>query len=186
MKTLLFFIASIGSLCAQTSVDNFTLTNVVDGADISLDGFASSPGIIIIFTSNKCPYDIYYTERIRSLITAYGERVPFLLVNAHQDPEESPVEMKSSSNISLGVPYLADKEQLAMNAMGAARSPEAFVLKREGGKYFISYRGAIDDNPQTARAVREQYLRNALDKLLAGQKIETPSTRAAGCTIRRR
>ena len=51
------------------------------------------------------------------------------------------------SSWSLPIPYLADKEQMAMQCLGAKRSPEVFLIKKTDTKYIIVYQGAIDDNP---------------------------------------
>ena len=171
---------------AQKQVQNFSLTNVADDTSLSLHDFNSMKGIVVIFTSNSCPYDGYYEERIRILINNYQEKIQFLLINSHTNPDESVEKMKSSYNSwNLSVPYLADKEQVAMNALGARKSPEAFLLKIMNGKYTLVYSGAIDDNPQMANAVSRPYLKTAVDHLLAGSQQEnTLSSRTVGCTIR--
>ena len=86
----------------------------------------------------------------------------------------------------INVPYLADKDQVAMNALGVKKSPEVFLLKYSGGKFTIAYNGAIDDNPQVAKDVNQKFLKDAIDKMLGGQKIEVASNRAVGCSIRRK
>jgi len=45
--------------------------------------------------------------------------------------------------------------------------------------------GAIDDNAQSAAAVTENYLKVAIDKLMAGDNAESASGRVVGCTIRK-
>lgn len=170
---------------AQTSVDNFTLVNVTDGTSVSLDDFKSMEGVLVIFTSHVCPFDGYYRDRIKGLISTYQGKVQVLLVNAHVEADESEDKMKSASaQWNIPVPYLADKDQVAMKAMGAKKSPEAFLLKSKGGKFTIMYSGAIDDNPQMASAVSQPYVKTAIDRLLAGQTAEISSTRTIGCTIR--
>lgn len=189
MRKLLVVIlmAVSSSAVAQTPVQNFTLTNVVDGATISLDNYPTCSGLVILFTSNVCPYDGYYTARLKHLITTYQGKIQFLLVNSYQEPEESAVKMKSTSDTwTLSVPYLADKDQTAMECLGAKKSPEAFLLKNNGGNFSVVYSGAIDDNAQVSAAVTESYLRSAIDKLLAGQSVGTPTVRAIGCSIRRK
>jgi hypothetical protein len=84
------------------------------------------------------------------------------------------------------VPYLADKDQTVMEAFGVRRSPEVFLLSSAGGKFTIAYSGAIDDNPQVAKEAKQNYLKDAISKLLAGQKSEPAMQRAVGCTIRRK
>jgi peroxiredoxin len=174
-----------GHLSAQT-LDQFSLTNVVDGKTVSLSGFGSQPGMVIIFFSNACPFDLYYLDRIQQLASRYTGRMPVLLINAHNDPDETADKMKAFANLhALTIPYLADKDQTVMNKLTARRSPEAFVLKNSSGKFSVVYRGAIDDNPQAASEVTQPYVQHVVDKLLAGEKIDMPETRPAGCSLRR-
>ena len=46
----------------------------------------------------------------------------------------------------------------------------------------LAYMGAIDDDTHAGK-VKKQYIRAALDALLAGKKVETPVTRQFGCGI---
>ncbi len=172
---------------AQTPVKSFTLTDVTSGSAVSLDNYASSSGVVVLFTSNACPYDSYYAERLTTLVNSYSGKIPFLLVNAHLDPEESEDNMKAkASSWSFKAPYLADKNQVAMGALSAHRSPEAFLLKHVKGNFVILYSGAIDDNPQEQGAVTAQHLKNAIDSLLAGKQGAHHQERAVGCSIRRK
>lgn len=187
MKTniLLFLITISLGLKAQTPVQNFTLTNVVDGKMVSLDQYSSSSGVVVLFTSNECPFDNYYKDRIKEMISTYAGKVQFLLVNSYIEPEES-VEKMHIHYSDLNVAYLADKDQLAMNALGAKKSPEVFLLKNSSGKFMTAYSGAIDDNPQVSKDVNQKFLKDAIDKMLGGQKIEVSNNRAVGCSMRRK
>lgn len=183
--TLLLFVCVSAS--AQTPVKSFILTDVTSGAVVSLDNYASASGVVVLFTSNACPYDTYYTERLTSLINSYSGKVPFLLVNAHLDPEESEENMKIKAlDWSFKAPYLADKNQVAMSALSARRSPEAFLLKHVKENFVVLYSGAIDDNPQEPGAVTVQHLRNAIDSLIAGKQGAHHQERAVGCSIRKK
>ena len=171
---------------AQTAIQNFTLVNVADSKMVSLDSYPTCSGLVVLFTGNNCPYDAYYTARVKSLIAAYQGKIQFMLINSYVEPEESIEKMKEKYNAwGLSVPYLADKDQLVMESLGAKKSPEAFLLKNTGGKYSLAYAGALDDNPQVEKDAKQNYLKNAIDKLLAGQSPDV-SVRAAGCTIRRK
>ncbi len=189
MKHLIcIFMLSISFFAhGQQPVHNFTLTNVVDGSTVSLDGYPSCTGLVAIFTGNECAFDNYYTSRIKSLVDRYAGKIQFILINSHPEPEESAEKMAVEyKGWNLHIPYLADKDQTAMDCMGAKKSPEAFLLKNLGNKYVLVYSGAIDDNAQVPSDVKETYLVNSIDKLIAGQKIEVPSVRAVGCSIRRK
>ena len=189
MKKLLVFFLFIKSLSltAQPPVQNFTLTNVADGASISLNSYPTCSGLVIIFVSNVCPFDKYYLDRIKNLVNSYPGKIQFLLINSFQEPEESADKMKAVyAGWNFPVPYLTDKDQVAMDCLGAKKSPEAFLLSGTPEKYKVIYSGAIDDNAQSAPAVTAHYLKAAIDKLLAGQIPEVTTVRTVGCTIRRK
>jgi peroxiredoxin len=186
MKSIfVYFIILISTIAHAQDVKNFTLLNSKDGKDISLSNYASSKAIVIVFTSHECPFDNYYKDRIKELIRAYPGRVQFLLINSNVEEQES-VEQMAIHYTDLSVPYLADKEQVVMTSLVAKKTPEAFLITSSSGKFTISYSGAIDDNPQASQDVRQYFLKEAIEKVLAGQKVETPTQRATGCTIRKK
>lgn len=189
MKTL--FIALFTACClqvhAQAPIQNFALTNVSNEQDVFLESYSSSRALVIVFTTNNCPFDKYYLDRLKILISNFNGKVQFLLINSHPGSGESADKMKTAfAGWNLPVPYLADKDQIAMSALGAKRSPEVFLLQNNSGKFMVVYSGAIDDNPQDPSAVTIQYLREAVDKLLAGKAIDPPAVRAVGCTIEKK
>ena len=168
-------------------VSNFSLINVVNGKPTSLDTYPSCSGIAIIFTTNACPYDEYYRGRILKLSNEYQDKVPVLLVNSSADPVESAENMtKKAQQLHLNIPYLSDKDQSLMQQLGASKSPQAFLLKNDGGKFHIVYSGAIDDNAQVEADVRRSYLKDAIDIMLTNQKIATAEVRPVGCTIKKK
>ncbi|HOO08812.1 MAG TPA: redoxin domain-containing protein [Cyclobacteriaceae bacterium] len=176
-----------GQVLAQEVVQDFTLVNVVDGKNVSLGGFGNSKGIAIIFTSNECPYDQQYRKRISALKNKYQNTIQFLLVNSYTEPRESTIAMaRKFPSWGMDIPYLADKDQVAMGIFGADKSPEAFLLKKGTQGYAIVYRGAIDDNPLIGTDVDKAYLDIAIEQMLANKKIEIPDNRAAGCAIRKK
>jgi hypothetical protein len=66
----------------------------------------------------------------------------------------------------------------------ATRTPEVFVLQPVQNQFKVIYRGAIDDNPQSASDVNHAYLKNTLLNLLNNNKIELNQTRPVGCLIK--
>jgi hypothetical protein len=117
----------------------------------------------------------------------YQERVPVLLINAHTEANESVERMTAKGKaLNLTVPYLADKDQKLMSNLDVKKSPEAFLLKNEGGKFTVVYRGAIDDNAQVEADVRHHYLRDAIDIMLTSQRIQSPEVRPVGCNLKKK
>src|SRR5688500_4907996 len=94
LNILLVMASSHGySDAVAQEVKNFELIDVMSNEKVSLETFPSCEGLLVIFTSNSCPYDEYYRKRINALAQAYRDRVPVLLVNSHTDPKESPARM---------------------------------------------------------------------------------------------
>ena len=188
VKNLIALILSIGVVAVHAqSVANFSLTNVITGSMVSLDTYPSCSGVVIIFTSNACAYDEYYRSRISALSNEYQDKVPVLMVNSGIEPIEANDNMvRKAQQLGLKVPYLADKDQTLMQRLGATKTPHAFLLKNNGGKFSLVYNGAIDDNAQVQGDVRHSYLKDAIDIMLTNQTIQTSEVRPIGCSIRKK
>ncbi len=178
---------------AQTAgkIENFTLVNAVDRGSVSLGDYKNEKAVVIIFTSNYCPFAKLYEDRIMNLITQHqGKGVQFLLVNSNtsldhlDDSIEEMARRAKEKNYS--VPYLADKEQKVATLLKATKNPEAFVLQNTGGGNFIlKYRGAIDDNPQVAQEVTANYLRDAIGAAVNRKNLPYAEKRPVGCAIQK-
>ncbi len=187
MKYLLAVAFFFAFSLTQAQLANITLPNAVDGKNVSLDSYSSGPGIVIIFTSNACPFDEHYRGRINKLSKEFDSKIPVLLVNSHVDANESLEAMaKKAQQTGISVPYLADKDQTLMQTLKATKSPQSFVLKNVNGKLIVFYSGAIDDNAQVEGDVRSAYLRDAVSALLNNQTIPATEVRPSGCSIKKK
>lgn len=182
---MVFILMLLATVVNAQEVKDFSLTNTRDGKAISLSGFGSTTGIAVVFTSHECPFDNYYKDRLKEMVAQYAGKIQFVLVNSNQEPQES-IEQMAIHYKDINIPYLADKDQVAMDVLGARKSTEVFLIAKTNGNLSLVYSGAIDDNPQVAKDVKQTFLKDAIEKLLAGQKIEINMQRASGCTIRRK
>lgn len=85
---------------------------------------------------------------------------------------------------SAATAVLLDPDGLAGRAYGAKTTPHMFVIDAEGR---LAYKGAIDDRPSVDPADvpgATNYVRQALDSLLAGKPVATPSTTPYGCGVK--
>jgi peroxiredoxin len=186
MKTLFAFTLILFNTALQAQeIKNFTLMDTKNGKDVSLTNYNSSKAVVIIFTSHECPFDNYYKDRIKNLIQTYTGKVQFLLVNSNTEDQESVAQM-AIHYTDLPVPYLADKDQVVMSMLGPKKTPEVFLLSSAGATFSVKYSGAMDDNPQAAKDVHQNFLKDALEKVLAGQNVTVATQRATGCTIRKK
>jgi hypothetical protein len=187
MKYFLIAAFCITFSLAQAQLSNISLTNAVDGKNVSLDAYSSGAGVIIIFTSNVCPFDEHYRGRINKLAKEFSDKVPVLLINSHVESAESLEAMATKvQQAGITVPYLADKDQTLMTSLKATKSPQSFLLKSANGKLSVVYSGAIDDNAQVENDVRTNYLRDAVNAMLNNQPIQTQEVRPFGCSIKKK
>jgi peroxiredoxin len=78
-------------------------------------------------------------------------------------------------------PYLFDEGQKIYPQYGATKTPHVFLLDKNR---VVKYIGAIDDNVEDAKAVKEHYLENAIAALEKGQEPNPSTTKAIGCSIK--
>lgn len=168
-------------------VKNFKLKNV-DGKMVSLSDYKGSKGLIVIFDCNTCPYSKAYNDRIIALNTKYSTRgFPIVTINSNDaevSPGDSFAEMKAKAKKkNYTFPYLLDDSQQVAHAFGATNTPHAFVLTRQGDKFVVEYRGAIDNNSRDGSRADKKYVENAVDALLTGGAVTVRKTKAVGCGI---
>jgi peroxiredoxin len=154
------------------------------GAQWSVDGDAAS-ATVIVFTCNHCPYALAWHDRIAQVARDYADRgVRFLAINSN-DADRYPRDSYEAMRTRVAaedwpMPYLHDATQEVARAYGAKTTPDLFVLD-SGGR--LRYRGAPDsdyDNPRQ----NAEWLREALDAVLAGKHPTRPQTRPVGCSIK--
>ena len=78
------------------------------------------------------------------------------------------------------MPYLRDELQEVARAYGAKTTPDVFVVDSGGA---LRYRGAPDGDHQN-EGLRADWLREALDQMLAGEEIARPETNPVGCSVK--
>jgi peroxiredoxin len=157
----------------------------VDGQSHSLDSYADANVLVLVQSCNHCPYVQAWEGRLSAIASDYADRgVRVVAVNSNDvvsHPEDSFEEMqKRSREQGFTFEYLYDEPQAVAQALGAERTPEVFVYDRDRQ---LRYHGAIDDN-RDETGVSQQYLRDALDALLAGSDPAVAQTPAVGCTVK--
>lgn len=169
---------------------DFRLKNV-DGKYVSMADYPDAKGFIVIFSCNHCPFVVAYEDRMIGIHNKYAPKgFPVIAINPNDtiaQPQDSFSNMiVRAAEKGFPFPYLIDARQEVYPKYGATRTPEVFLLERSGGQLKLAYTGTLDDNHRDAGAVKEKYLANAIDALLAGKKPEPTVTRAIGCTIKTR
>jgi len=169
-------------------VADFTLKDL-EGKDTSLKTLATGKKYVVVdFWSRECPAAKGCEPAFAKLNTDFsGKGVAFVHVasNKQENKAEGDVaktkEYAKKSNIAF--PILLDVENKIADTFGGKSTPHVYVIDAKDMK--VVYAGALNDNVWKADTVKKEYVREALDLLLAGKPVATPSTKPEGCTIKR-
>ncbi len=158
----------------------------VDGKTWSLKDFAGAKALIVVFSCNHCPYVQAYEDRLVALQADYASSgVQLVAINSNDDsayPEDGFEAMVSrAKERKFNFPYLRDDSQSVARAYAATHTPHLFVFD---ARRRLAYTGKVDDNWQDEAAVKQRFLREALDDILAGKAPRLAETHAIGCTIK--
>jgi peroxiredoxin len=167
---------------------DFKLKNVT-GSMISLGDNKVAQGFIVVFTCNHCPFSVKYEDRINDLNKKYAQKgYPVVAINsndaAQYEEDNYDGMIKRAKEKDFSFPYLHDETQAIARSYGATRTPHVYIVQKEKGDLIVKYIGAIDDNADDASAVKEKYVENAVDALLASKPVNPDFTKAIGCTIK--
>jgi peroxiredoxin len=169
-------------------ITDFSLLNV-DGKNVSMSGYKKAKGFIIVFTCNHCPFAKLYQERFNNLNKEYGQKgFPLIAISSNDAdavPEDTYEEMiKRAKEKKYNFPYLYDKTQAVARAFGASKTPQAYVVFKENGKWILKYYGAIDDNGAEPEKAKNKFVVNAVEALLHNQPVLVTNTKSVGCGIK--
>jgi peroxiredoxin len=188
LLTLVLIAAEPDGYTPGSDAMDFKLKNV-DGKMVSLSDYKDAKGYIVTFTCNHCPFSQAYEDRIIELHNKYAAKgYPVVAINPNDkaiSPDDSYEGMIARANEKkFPFAYLYDESQEIAKAYGATRTPHMYVLNKEGKGLVVKYVGAIDDNSEDASMVTKKYIESAVDEVIAGKEVTTPSTKAIGCTIK--
>lgn len=177
----------LGGYKLGDKVEDFKLPGV-DGLQYSLSTFKDVEGYVIIFTSNTCPVAQKYEQRIIALQNGYFRAgFPVIAINSNNPAVVSGDNFEAMKKRSIAKKYpfvyLADADAKVCNKFGATNTPHVYLLDKNR---IVKYIGAIDDNADDIKAVKYAYLENAIMALKSGKNPDPNSTKAFGCSIKKK
>jgi peroxiredoxin len=180
--------APTGLAIGQPAPMHDTRMSGVDGREVALADVAGKKGTLVIFMCNHCPWVQAWQSRIASIgNAAVGRGIGVIAVNANDPaeyPEDDLVHMQAQAKqLGLKFPYVVDATSDVGRAFGATRTPEIYLFDAKGK---LVYHGAVDDNARNPGAVKEPWLRKAVDAVAAGRAVPLAETKAFGCGIKLR
>lgn len=197
MKTLLLPLlilaasvqADVKELAIGSAAPLFDLKmTTTTGASVSLTDIRKENGTLLIFTSNTCPWVHAWEDRYNEVARiAEANRIGVVFVNPNEATRaqgESMDDMKARAEKNgYGFTYAMDADHKLADAYGATRTPHVYLMDKTNTLVYV---GAIDDNSRNAAAVEKRYLSDALSQVGKGHVVTTTTSRALGCTIKRK
>ncbi len=167
---------------------DFTGTDIT-GKTIKL---ADYKGKIVVLESynSDCPfchnqYQTGATQELQKQLAAKG--VVWLLVNSvnpHNGSHRTAAEaQKEYADLKIAAAaWIDDSAGTIGHLYGMKTTPHVFVVAKDGT---IAYEGAMDDHPDPEHDPRtaRNYVKEAVDDLLAGKPIAVTQTKPYGCAV---
>jgi peroxiredoxin len=187
--TLALFTSAAFAVDIGKPAPDFTAADI-NGKEHKLSDYK---GRIVVLESYNldCPYCANHfktgaMQELQGEMTARG--VIWLMVNSvnpkhpsHRTAEQAQKEwakegLKASA-------WLDDSSGTIGKAYGMKTTPHMFVIGKDGN---LAYQGAIDDRASSSGDPRKarNYVKEAVDDLLLGKKIEVAETRSYGCSVK--
>ena len=148
--------------------------------------------VVLEWTNHDCPYvrKHYETGNMQALQKeAVGKGAIWLSLISSAPGTQGHVTAGQANDLTVKreaapTAVLLDPQGTVGTLYRATNTPHMYVIDPQG---VLVYAGAIDDRPTSRRADvqgAQNYVRAALESVLAGRPVKTPLTRAYGCTVK--
>ena len=162
------------------TVGDFTLPDV-GGKEHTLNSLKGKNGTVLIFIGVQCPVSNAYNERMEKLAQDYKARgIAVIGINSNAPEAAEAVKAHAATN-KLSFVILKDNGNRIADALGATKTPEAYLLDAANK---LVYHGRIDNSRDTTQVASSE-LREALDATLSGKPVAKATAAAFGCSIKR-
>ncbi|MGO8971336.1 MAG: thioredoxin family protein [Myxococcaceae bacterium] len=188
MKRRLFVLTTLslaalpawGAEVGQSAPD-FTLRDET-GAQHSLSQYRGQV-VVLEWTNPECPFvqRHYEDKTMQKTLAAFGGKpVVWLVIDSSyfNSPEKSAVWKKQQG---FSPPVLQDPSGSVGHAYAAKTTPHMFVVDVQGT---LRYAGAIDDDPHGRNPSPVNYVRQAVEAVLAGKPVPVTTSPPYGCSVK--
>lgn len=165
----------------------FTLTDT-DGNTVDLATVGKDKIVVLEWFNPGCPFVVKHHEKnptFSNLHKDYSSKgVVFLAINSGAKGKEGhglDLNKGAKKDWKIAYPVLLDESGEVGKMYGAKTTPHMFVIGKDGK---LAYSGAIDDNSSAAKTGEKNYVRMALDEILAGKPVTTAETKPYGCSVK--
>jgi len=170
-----------------TKAPAFELLDTVSDKILNLEVLKGEKGTVIMFICNHCPFVIHVNPEIAKVAKEYKSKgISFIAISSNDIvnyPQDAPHLMKKKAQeAEYSFPYLYDETQHVAKAYDAACTPDFYLFDDQ---LELIYRGQLDDSrPANEVPLSGKDLRNAMNAMLNGAKINSVQKPSIGCNIK--
>lgn len=160
----------------------------VTGEKVSLADVTQENGLLVLFSSNTCPFVMQWEGRYNEIKDwADQHKVGMIVLNSNygnRDGVDSYEAMKKHADSKgYNFYYVVDEDSRIANAFGGQTTPHAFLFNSD---MELVYKGAVDDNYKSVQGVKNAYVKDAIENVANGGEIAVAETKPIGCSIKRK
>lgn len=169
-----------------TTAPAFSLPDVVSGKTVSLNHLTGRP-LLVLFLCTHCPYVKHIEKGIAQLGADYAAKPIHIVAISSNDADsyadDSPEGLRAqAARLGFQFPYLYDESQQVARAYLAACTPDIYLFDKD---HYLVYRGQFDlSRPGNGIPVTGEYLRGAIDAVLANRQVTQDQRPSVGCNIK--
>lgn len=159
-----------------------------NGEMASLQSEKGENGLLVIFSCNTCPFVIAWEDQYPELYElCAANNVGMIAINSNEakrEGDDSWKEMAAKAKAdNYQFAYVVDTDSELAYAFGATRTPHIYLFD---GDMKLAFKGAINDKYESKdKTASKHYLKNAIEKMAKGEKIDPAETKPVGCTIKK-
>lgn len=157
-----------------------------NGKDVKLGDFAGKV-VVLEWFNDDCPVVVrcYKSKTSTTLAKEFKSKdvVWIAIDSTNAGHDNFGINKDTLTQWGIDFPVLQDAEGTVGKAYGAKRTPHMFIIGKDGK---LAYQGAIDNNDKGDKAEADtvNYVRQALNQIIAGETVTQAETKAYGCSVK--
>lgn len=167
---------------------NFTLTDTEGNSHTLSDLTKQGKVVVLEWFNPQCPFVVKHHEKhstMKDLASEFADKgVVWMAINSGAPGKQGAgleLNQEYKSKWTISYPILMDESGEVGHLYGAQTTPHMYVIDTSGE---LRYMGAIDNDRSATNLGDVNYVRQALNQVLAGETVTTPETRAYGCSVK--
>ena len=171
---------SVGEQAPEFELENH------DREKVALSDLDNYDGVFVVFMCNHCPFVQGQVEELKRLEEEYSSiAVVGINPNAETHPQDSmekmPEFLEKFELDETNFYYLLDPDQEVTEAYDAVCTPDPFLLDM---RHKIFYHGKLTDRTGPEGKISEQYMEDAIEKMLKRKNPPEEQPASKSCSIK--